>query len=77
MRLLVDIFVDHEGNLTVGVFLHFFTLPEPWQRGHFLYPELPPVFFLLVLVVVVFTVCLALAIYMHSIIYNCIAAAGV
>ena len=75
--LYVDIFIDCRPDLAVGVFFQLLILPEPWQRGHFLYPELPPVFFFRVLVVVVFTVCLALAIYMHSIINNRIACVGI
>ena len=43
--------------VTYTVYTHFFlirTLPSPPQLGHFLYPELPPVFFLLVLVILTF-----------------------
>lgn len=52
----VTVFVNSRPDLAVGIFLHFFTLPEPWHRGHFLYPVLPPVLRTRFLVTVCFAI---------------------
>ena len=75
VSLAVYMLFDKTLNIAVRVLCHFtLILPVPWHILHFLYPDFPPVFLRLTLTVVVLTVCVAFAIYPHSIIYDRISA---
>ena len=57
VSLAVYMFFDKTLDVAVRVLCHFiFILPSPPQRGHFLYPELPPVFLRLTLRIVCFAI---------------------
>lgn len=73
VSLAVYMLFDKTIDIAVRILCHFnLILPVPLHMLHFLYPDFPPVFLRLTLVTL--TVCVAFAIYPHSIIYDRVAA---